>query len=60
VCSADNRRHIVGYLPQLEGKIDDDLRAGIDTERYPFVTEGANRTPCFFWEAFGTCRTRRV
>jgi GT2 family glycosyltransferase/glycosyltransferase involved in cell wall biosynthesis len=52
VCSADNRQHIVGYLPQLEGKIDDDLRAGIDTERYPFVTEGREPDTMLFLGSF--------
>ncbi|HUA19362.1 MAG TPA: glycosyltransferase [Bryobacteraceae bacterium] len=35
VCSPDNRRYLVSYLPQLKDRIDDN-RAGIATERYEF------------------------
>jgi GT2 family glycosyltransferase len=37
VCSAENRDYLLSYLPALRDRIDSDLRAGIDTRRYPFV-----------------------
>ncbi|MBX9602503.1 MAG: glycosyltransferase [Bryobacteraceae bacterium] len=36
VCSADNGAYLQSFLPRLAGKIDDDLRAGIDTTRYAY------------------------
>lgn len=43
VCSRDNAGYLLSFLPDLKPKIDDNLRAGIDTRRYPFITE--NREP---------------
>jgi O-antigen biosynthesis protein len=37
VCSTDNRMHLLSFLPQLDGTVDDGLRAGIDTARYAFT-----------------------
>jgi GT2 family glycosyltransferase len=36
VCSAENKRYLASFLPSLNGRIDDDLRAGIDASRYEF------------------------
>ncbi len=36
VCSADNARYLLSFLPRLRGRIDDGYRAGIDTSRYAF------------------------
>jgi GT2 family glycosyltransferase len=43
VCSAENGRYLAAFVPQIRDRIDDGLRAGIDTCRYPFRTCG--RTP---------------
>ena len=43
VCSDDNGRYLLEFLPGLRGRIDSEYRAGIDTGRYNFRTEG--RTP---------------
>lgn len=40
VCSSDNHQHLLSYLPELKGRIDDGLRAGIDTSRYDFRPGG--------------------
>jgi O-antigen biosynthesis protein len=52
VCSADNRNHILTYLPQLDDRIDDGLRAGIDTARYPFVVNGREQDTMLFLGSF--------
>lgn len=52
VCSADNHHHLLSYLPQLEGKIDDQLRAGIDTARYPYATEEREPDTMLFLGSF--------
>lgn len=36
VCTGANRDYLRGFLPTLDGRIDDGLRAGIDTARYAF------------------------
>jgi GT2 family glycosyltransferase len=41
VCSADNRDYILSYMPSLRERIDPDLRAGVDTSRYPFLQSAA-------------------
>ena len=38
VCSRENKDYLLGFLPQLQGRIDDTLRAGIDVSRYAFHT----------------------
>ncbi len=52
VCSCDNRQHLLSYLPQLEGKVDDDLRAGIDTARYEFRLDGREPDTMLFLGSF--------
>jgi O-antigen biosynthesis protein len=44
VCSTDNRDYLLSYVPSLQNRIDPDLRAGIDTSRYPF-RDSTNREP---------------
>lgn len=34
VCSRENKDYLLSFLPQLAGRIDDSLRAGIDTTQY--------------------------
>ena len=43
VCTRENREYLESFLPQLRGKIEDGLRAGIDTHRYPYP--GGPRKP---------------
>ena len=52
VCSAENHSHIVSLLPQLQGKVDDGLRAGIDTARYAFKTDGREPDTMLFLGSF--------
>ncbi len=52
VCSAENHSHIVSFLPQLQGKVDDGLRAGIDTARYAFKTDGREPDTMLFLGSF--------
>lgn len=40
VCSPDNAGYLLSFLPQLEGRIDDGFRAGVDTSLYEFRAEG--------------------
>lgn len=44
VCSPANKEYLLSFLPRLAGRMDDDLRAGIDTARYEFRPDG--REPC--------------
>lgn len=39
-CTLENKEYLLGFLPQLRDRIDDHVRAGIDTERYQFTTSG--------------------
>ncbi|MEO8026748.1 MAG: glycosyltransferase [Bryobacteraceae bacterium] len=43
VCSRDNREYLESFRPQLRGRIDENLRAGIDTAKYEYREDG--RTP---------------
>jgi O-antigen biosynthesis protein len=43
VCSRDNADYLLSFVPELKGRIDDGLRAGIDTQRYSCRLSG--RTP---------------
>ena len=52
VCSRENRDYLLGFLPQLSGKIEDGLRAGIDTSRYEFRTEGRQPGTLLFLGSF--------
>ena len=40
VCSRDNAQYLLSFLPRLAGRIDDGVRAGIDTSRYHYCAEG--------------------
>ncbi len=52
VCSADNRDYLASFLPALRGRIDDDLRAGIDPSRYDFRPQGRDRYTMLFLGSF--------
>jgi glycosyltransferase involved in cell wall biosynthesis len=43
VCSRENGAYLESFLPELKGRIEDAMRAGIDTSDYRFRTE--NREP---------------
>ena len=52
VCSADNREHLLSFVPGLRGRIDDDLRAGIDTARYKCTLTGREPDTMLFLGSF--------
>jgi glycosyltransferase involved in cell wall biosynthesis len=52
VCSPDNGRFLLSFCPQLNGRIDDDLRAGIDTARYRFEPAGRESHTMLFVGGF--------
>ncbi len=52
VCSPDNGQFLLSFCPELEGKIDDDLRAGIDTARYRFQPAGREPRTILFIGSF--------
>ncbi len=35
-CTEENTRHVLSFLPELEGRVHHHLRAGIDTSAYPY------------------------
>ena len=52
VCSPANRDWLQSFLPRLKGRIDDDLRAGIDTSRYEFNPAGREPNTMLFLGSF--------
>jgi len=52
VCSPANRDWLLSFLPRLKGRIDDDLRAGIDTSRYEFNPAGREPDTMLFLGSF--------
>jgi O-antigen biosynthesis protein len=52
VCSAENGQVLLGYLPQLEGRLDPDYRAGIDTASYPCRFDGRRPNTLLFLGSF--------
>jgi glycosyltransferase involved in cell wall biosynthesis len=52
VCSRDNREYLESFLPELRGRIDDHLRAGIDTGRYEFHPDGREPETMLFLGSF--------
>ena len=51
VCSADNGNYLLGFLPRMRGRIDDN-RAGIATSRYEFRAEGREPETMLFLGSF--------
>jgi GT2 family glycosyltransferase/glycosyltransferase involved in cell wall biosynthesis len=43
VCTVENKRYLEGFLPQLAGRLDSGMRAGINVAQYPFP--GGPRRP---------------
>lgn len=52
VCSPANREYLETFLPELKGRIDDGLRAGIDTSRYDFRSAGREPETMLFLGSF--------
>ena len=52
VCSRDNHLHLLSFLPELKGRVDDGLRAGIDTARYDFRATGREPETMLFLGSF--------
>ena len=52
VCSRENSEFLESYLPKLKGRIDDSLRAGIDTAQYDFRPDGREPDTVLFLGSF--------
>jgi glycosyltransferase involved in cell wall biosynthesis len=52
VCSRENAGYILSFVPELQERIDVDVRAGIATARYPFVSEGREPNTMLFLGGF--------
>ena len=52
VCSPDNAEYLRSYLPQLNGRLDDGYRAGIDTSGYDFQPSGREPYTLLFLGSF--------
>ncbi len=52
VCSSQNAACLTGFLPQLKDRVDDSLRAGIDTSRYRFSPDGRRPYTMLFLGSF--------
>jgi GT2 family glycosyltransferase len=52
VCSRENLRYLEQFIPQLKGRIDDGMRAGIDTSRYEFRPAGREPWTMLFLGSF--------
>ncbi|HLJ44988.1 MAG TPA: glycosyltransferase [Bryobacteraceae bacterium] len=52
VCSADQKNCLASFLPQLASRLDDNLRAGIDTRLYDFRPAGREPRTMLFLGSF--------
>ncbi|MBZ5633649.1 MAG: glycosyltransferase [Acidobacteriia bacterium] len=52
VCSRDNAEYLRSFLPQLNGRLDDGYRAGIDTSGYEFRPAGREPFTLLFLGSF--------
>ncbi|MGA2599226.1 MAG: glycosyltransferase [Bryobacteraceae bacterium] len=52
VCSPANKDWVASFLPQLKDRIDDNLRAGIDTSRYHFQPDAREPHTMLFLGSF--------
>jgi glycosyltransferase involved in cell wall biosynthesis len=52
VCSPDNAKYLRSFLPELDGRLDDGYRAGIDTSRYEFRPSGREPFTLLFLGSF--------
>jgi O-antigen biosynthesis protein len=51
-CTAENKEYLLGFLPHMRDRIDDHVRAGIDTERYQFALHGREPGTMLFLGSF--------
>ncbi len=51
-CTRDNTEHLLSFVPRLRGRVHDGLRAGVDTTRYFFRTEGREPYTMLFIGSF--------
>lgn len=52
VCSRENREYLESFVPELEGRIDDGFRAGIDVAGYDFKPRGREPDTMLFLGSF--------
>ncbi len=52
VCSEDNARYLLSFLPELGGRVDAQYRAGIDVSRYEFRSGGREPFTMLFLGSF--------
>jgi GT2 family glycosyltransferase/glycosyltransferase involved in cell wall biosynthesis len=52
VCSKENGEYLASFLPALNGRVDSDNRAGIDTSRYEFRLDGREPFTLLFLGSF--------
>lgn len=52
VCTRENRDYLLSFLPELGGRVVEGLRAGIDTSRYEFRTDGREPRTMLFLGSF--------
>jgi O-antigen biosynthesis protein len=52
VCTAENRRYLLSFLPRMAPRVRDGLRAGIDTARYDFRPSGREPMTMLFVGGF--------
>jgi GT2 family glycosyltransferase/glycosyltransferase involved in cell wall biosynthesis len=52
VCSRENEQYLLTYVPELEGRIDSNLRAVIDSQQYPFIENGREPDTLLFAGSF--------
>jgi GT2 family glycosyltransferase len=48
VCSNDNAKYLLQFAPELEARIDTDLRAVLDVRQYRFTSQGRERDTILF------------
>ncbi len=51
-CTEENARYLLSFLPELDGRVRHDLRAGIDVASYEFRTEGREPLSILFLGSF--------
>jgi GT2 family glycosyltransferase/glycosyltransferase involved in cell wall biosynthesis len=52
VCTRENREYLAGFLPRMRGRLQQGLRAGIDTARYHFSPGGREPFTMLFLGSF--------
>jgi glycosyltransferase involved in cell wall biosynthesis len=52
VCSSANRDYLLSFIPQLAGRVDDNVRAGIDASHYPFRQDDREPLTILFLGSF--------